>query len=160
MFEAACETNGKCNTDQRSFKAYLARWMAATTKLAPFTYDYVMTRIRASAAAAARQCNGGTDGVTCGMKWTEPTWDGNFGVGEQMCALEVIQSNLISRVSGPVTNDTGGISQGDPSAGTGGDIPPIALHTGDIKTGDKVGAGFLTGFILAGVLGGAWWMVA
>ena len=159
MYEVACEPYGKCNVDQRSFKAYLSRWMAATTKMAPFTYDTVMTKLRASATAAARQCNGGTDGVTCGIKWTQPTWDGSFGVGEQMSALEVIQTNLISKVTGPVTNQTGGTSKGDPSAGTGGDRDPNTPHTRQIGTGDKVGASFLTAFIMAGVLGGAWWMV-
>ncbi|KAI9786324.1 MAG: hydrolase 76 protein [Peltula sp. TS41687] len=159
MFEVACEPYGKCNVDQRSFKAYLARWMAATTKLAPWTYDPIMTRIRTSAAAAARQCSGGTDGVTCGIKWTQPTWDRSYGVGEQMSALEVIQSNLISKVSGPVTDETGGTSKGDPSAGTGGDVAPVALHTTPISTGDKAGAGLLTALILVGVLGGAWFMV-
>ncbi|MCJ1364553.1 hydrolase 76 protein [Acarospora aff. strigata] len=159
MYEVACEPNGKCDVDQRSFKAYLARWMAATTKMAPFTYDYVMTRLRASAQAAAQQCSGGDDGVTCGLRWTAgPKWDGAFGVGEQMSALEVIQSNLISKVSGPVTNSTGGTSKGDPAAGTGGDVSPIG--TPDVTTGDKVGAGFLTTLILVSVLGGAWWMVA
>lgn len=160
MYEVACETHGTCNVDQKSFKAYLSRWMAATTKLAPWTSDYIMARLRASAAAAARQCNGGTDGVTCGNKWTVPTWDGSYGVGEQMSALEVIQSNLITTVGGPVTNATGGTSKGDPSAGTGGDVSPVALHTGQIKTGDRVGAGLLTALVLVGVLGGAWWMVA
>ncbi|KAF2429238.1 hypothetical protein EJ08DRAFT_304525 [Tothia fuscella] len=30
MFEVACETNGKGNVDQRSFKAYLSRWLRGT----------------------------------------------------------------------------------------------------------------------------------
>lgn len=160
MYEAICEPYGTCNVDQRSFKAYLSRWMAATTKFAPFTHDYVMTRLRTSAQAAARQCNGGADGVTCGIKWNQPTWDGSAGLGEQMCALEVIQGNLIQQVQGPVTNSTGGTSRGDPTAGTGGDRIPLNLHTDEITTGDKVGAGFLTAFIMIGVIGGAWWLVA
>ncbi|KAI9831479.1 MAG: hydrolase 76 protein [Phylliscum demangeonii] len=158
MYEVTCEQNGKCDNDQKSFKAYLARWMAATTKAAPFTYDAVMRKLRPSALAAAKQCSGGTDGVTCGIKWTQPTWDGTFGVGQQMCALEVIQSNLISRVTGPV-NSTAGTSKGNPSAGTGGDSLPSALHLKQIGTGDKVGAGILTAVIMVGVLAGAWWMV-
>lgn len=159
MYEVACEPNGKCDVDQRSFKAYLSRWMAATTKMAPFTYDFVMTKLRASAQAAALQCSGGNDGQTCGLRWTMgPQWDGSYGVGEQMSALEVIQSNLIAKVVGPVTNSTGGTSKGNPAAGTGGDASPIG--TPDVTTGDRVGAGFLTTLVLVGVLGGAWWMVA
>lgn len=163
MSETACEgrDTGKvtCNVDQRSFKAYLSRWMAQTTKMAPFTTERIMRRLRTSAIAAARQCTG-EGGTTCGLKWTQPTWDGSTGVGEQMSAMEVIQTNLISKVDGPVTNATGGTSKGDPAAGTGGDIMPLGPYTGKITTGDRVGAGFLTFFVLVGVLGGAWWMVA
>jgi len=161
MYEVACEPNGKCDVDQLSFKAYLSRWMAATTKMAPFTYDFVMTRLRASAQAAAQQCSGGSDGTTCGLQWTMgPKWDGTYGVGQQMSALEVIQSNLIAKVSGPVTNSTGGTSKGNPAAGTGGDSSLTGIPTDAITAGDRVGAGFLTTLILVGVLGGAWWMVA
>lgn len=159
MFEVACEPNN-CNVDQRSFKAYLSRWMAATTKIAPHTYDVIMPKLRTSAQAAAAQCNGGPDGNTCGIVWTQPNWDGSTGVGEQMCALEVIQSNLISKVEGPVTQEDGGTSKGDPAAGMAGDVIPPGIYTSEITTSDKVGAGFLTLFVLVGVIGGAWWMVA
>jgi len=160
MFEVACEPNGECNVDQRSFKGYLARWMAATIKMAPFTYDLIMPKLQASAQAAAAQCSGGADGNTCGLQWTQGAkYDGSFGVGEQMSAMEVIQSNLITKVAGPVTNNTGGTSKGNPSAGTGGDNP-IAVEAATITTGDKAGAGFLTVLILVGMVGGAWWMVA
>jgi Glycosyl hydrolase family 76. len=106
-----------CNVDQRSFKAYLSRWMAATTKVAPFTYDLIAPKLQASALAAAQQCNGADN--ACGLRWTMGTqYDGSAGVGEQMSALEIFQSNLIDQVVGPVTNKTGGTSQGDSSAGT------------------------------------------
>ncbi|KAF1991372.1 glycoside hydrolase family 76 protein [Aulographum hederae CBS 113979] len=158
MFEVACEPNGKCNVDQMSFKAYLARWMAATTKLAPWTADTIMPLIQTSAQAAAKSCNPGAIGATCGLQWTLGSYDGITGVGQQMSALEVIQSNLISKVAGPVTNATGGTSVGDPSAGSNSGQSPIIFD--EITTGDKVGAGFLTTFILVGILGGSWWMVA
>jgi len=163
LYEVACETNGKCNNDQMSFKAYLARWLAATTKMAPFTYDTIMPLLRTSAAAAALQCSGGASGRTCGLKWTnEANYDGTYGVGQQMSALEVIQSNLITQVAGPVTNNTGGTSQGNSAAGSGSSDTSAA--TGQFQdsptTGDRVGAGFLTTVVLVGVLGGVWWMVA
>jgi hypothetical protein len=60
MYEVACEevktASGDCDQDQQSFKAYLARWMAATAKLCPWTSDTIMGYLRASAAAAALQC--------------------------------------------------------------------------------------------------------
>ena len=160
MYEVACEPNGKCNIDQRSFKAYLARWMAATMVRAPFTRDLLLPLLQSSARAAAQSCTGGSDGQQCGLQWTTGSFDGSVGVGEQMSAMEVIQSNLWDQVPGPVTADQGGISVGDPSAGTGGDESPVGLNPDDISTGDRVGAGFLTTMVLIGVIGGAWWMVA
>jgi len=71
-----------------------------------------------------------------------------------------VQSNLLDTVIGPVTNDTGGISQGNPAAGTGGSTTPSGLKLSPITTGDRVGAGFLTTIVLLLVIGGAWWMVA
>lgn len=160
MYEVACETNNACDTDQLSFKAYLSRWMAATIKVAPFTQDIIMPKLQASAQAAAAQCSGGDDGVTCGTKWTQGTWDGTQGVGQQMSALEVIQSNLINSVSGPVTNTTGGTSKGDASAGTsqGASTTPEIL-TSTITTGDKVGAALMTVIVVLNVVGAVVWMV-
>lgn len=95
MYEQACEdvnTSGTCDTDQQSFKAYLSRWMAATSKLVPWTSSYITPLLQASAKAAAAICDGGTDGVTCGEHWTtNSTYDGNYGLGQQMSALSVIQ---------------------------------------------------------------------
>jgi len=145
MYEYECEADNICDTDQLSFKAYLARWMAATIKVAPWTADQILPLLASSATAAAQQCSGGTDRVTCGTKWTMgSTWDGTNGVGQQMSALEVIQSNLIQVVTGPVGNGTGGTSQGDPSAGTGGDTADLPGQTKQITTADKAGAGVLT----------------
>jgi mannan endo-1,6-alpha-mannosidase len=157
MTEVACESNGKCNVDQQSFKAYLSRWMAATTKVAPFTYDILMPKLQASAQAAALQCSG--PGNACGLRWTKGAeYDGTTGVGEQMSALEVFQSLLVPDSPGPANNVTG-TSKGDPAAGTTPDEESIVAPS-EITTGDKIGAGFLTTLILLGALGGAWWMVS
>ncbi|PGG95328.1 hypothetical protein AJ79_08543 [Helicocarpus griseus UAMH5409] len=155
MTEVACEGNDKCNLDQRSFKAYLSRWMGHTAKLAPFTYDLIMPKLRTSAQAAAKQCSGPDN--ACGLRWIrQGDYDGSTGVGEQMAALEVIQANLVDQVAGPANEKTG-ISEGDVNAGLGGDPAPTFS---DITTGDKAGAGLLTSIILLGVLGGVWWMIA
>ena len=160
MTEQACEGPGTCDTDNYSFKAYLSRWMAASTKFAPFTYNLVMPKLRASAIAAAQQCSGGADGNACGMKWTMgPVWDKSTGVGQQMSALEVIQANLVSSASAPVGNSTGGTSQGNPSAGTGGTADPT-LPKSAITGKDRVGAGFLTTFVIVSLIGGVWWIIA
>ena len=160
MYEQACELPGTCDTDNYSFKAYLARWMAATTKYAPFTHDLIMPRLRASAVAAAAQCTGGASGTKCGMKWTENgKWDGTQGVGQQMGVLEVVQANLIDQSAVPVTNTTGGTAKGNPAAGGGGTTDPV-LPQGDIQTKDRAGAGIITSLVLIWVIGGVWWMIA
>jgi mannan endo-1,6-alpha-mannosidase len=159
MMEVACESNGKCDTDQQSFKGYLSRWMAASIKVAPFVKDWVMPRIQASATAAVATCNGGADGNQCGLEWTKQTNDGLMGVGEQLAVLQVVQANLIENVPGPVTNATGGTSKGNPAAGgSTSSSNPITFTT--ITTGDKAGAGILTTLVLVGMFGGAWWMAA
>ncbi|KAF9887961.1 hydrolase 76 protein [Aspergillus nanangensis] len=148
MTELACESHGTCNIDQRSFKAYLSRWMSHTVQIAPFTYDLLMPKIRASAEAAALQCNGPDD--ACGLRWTRgAAYDESTGVGEQMSALEIFQANLVDYVEKRVTADTGGISEGNPDAGKDvSDEDSVGIHTYQIGTGDRVGAGILTAFVV------------
>jgi hypothetical protein len=78
-----------------SFKAYLARWIAQTTVLAPFTFPMILPWLQASATAAAASCPGRTD-VTCMTKWYVGGWDGAWGVGQQLSALEVVQALLVA----------------------------------------------------------------
>ncbi|KAK2733582.1 hydrolase 76 protein [Myotisia sp. PD_48] len=153
MWEVACERVNTCETDQRSFKAYLSRWMAASTQLAPFITPYVMPKLRASAIAAAKACTGGRDREQCGLKWTEGKFDGDLGVGEQMSALEIFQSNLIGKMDAPVTNSTGGTSHGE--NGKGGGQGPPRPPASKISTADKAGAGIMTEPQVAIVTGGA-----
>ncbi|PGH28422.1 mannan endo-1,6-alpha-mannosidase [[Emmonsia] crescens] len=159
MTEIVCEDvrgEKKCNEDQRSFRAYLSRWMGSSVKLAPFTKDLIMPMLERSAQAAAKQCSGPDN--ACGLRWShQDKWDGDTGVGEQMSALEVIQNNLVDLVSGPADEKTG-ISKGDPNAGRRERDKEIKFS--HITTGDKVGAGFVTSLILLSILGGAWWMIS
>jgi mannan endo-1,6-alpha-mannosidase len=159
MYERACETVNTCMVDQRSFKGYLARWMAQTTQMAPFTYDQIMKRLRASGQAAAKTCTGGDKNNVCGLRWTDQKWDKTKDFGQQMAALEVIQANLITRVAAPVTNDDGGTSKGNPNAGS---KPPQTVPPGldyTITTGDKAGAGILTVLVLVGIGGSCGWLI-
>ncbi len=115
MTEVACEPVNLCNLDQQSFKAYLSRWMAATTKWVPWSYSRVKPLLEASAVAAAAQCTGGDNGRMCGLRWTDNgKWDGTSGVGQQMAVMEIVLANMIKDVVAPVTNTTGGTSAGDP----------------------------------------------
>lgn len=162
MVEVACEPQATCNNDQPSFKAYLSRWMAATVQLAPFTEDRIMPKLRASATGAAGQCSGAPRGsTTCGRKWTQSTWDSKSGPGEQMSALSVIQANLIQKVAPPVTQQKGGTSKSDPTAGTKGDDPTGGLDpvlTRKITAGDKAGAGILTTLVVSLLFGTVYWI--
>ncbi|KAJ8061888.1 hypothetical protein OCU04_009677 [Sclerotinia nivalis] len=100
MYELACESVNTCNNDQYSFKAYLSRFMWATTQMAPFTKNTISTYLTKSASAAAGICTG--DANACGTKWYSGSFDGIVGPGQQMSALEVIQGLLISSASPPV----------------------------------------------------------
>ncbi len=158
MYEQACEdvnTSGTCDTDQKSFKAYLSRWMAATVKIAPFTYDSIMPLLKTSAAAAAAVCSG----TTCGEHWTESTYDGNTGLGQQMSALSVIGAMLIDDAPELVTNTTGGTSVGNSAAGTTSSSSSDGTTITPATSGDKAGAGFITALAVAGVIGGVGFMI-
>lgn len=96
MEEQACEHVNTCNQDQVSFKAYFSSWLAATTVLAPFTYDTIAPLLASSAKSAAAQCTGGNTKTQCGFKWADKTPDGNFGIGPSMSALAVVQSSIVS----------------------------------------------------------------
>ena len=169
MAEVSCEFPAKetCDYDQPSFKAYLSRWMALTTQLVPWSAGIIMPRLQASAVAAAGQCIGTTTaentGTVCGRRWYQTVWDGFSGVGEQMSALSVIQSNLISKVAPPVSANKGGTSKSDPTAGSSGNdgnvVSTNPVTTRAISTSDKAGAGILTAISLVLVLAMTWWII-
>ncbi|OJJ55435.1 hypothetical protein ASPSYDRAFT_183495 [Aspergillus sydowii CBS 593.65] len=161
LYERACEPVDTCKVDQRSFKGYLARWMAASTQLAPFTYDTVMPKLRASASAAAKTCAGGPNKTNCALRWTEQKYTkGPLDIGLEMAALEVIQSTLIHKVEAPVTREDGGLSQGNPGAGS--ENPRLSLPdmvTRNISVGDRVGAGILTVLMAGAVISTVRWVI-
>jgi mannan endo-1,6-alpha-mannosidase len=94
MYEHACEQVDSCNTDMKSFKGYLSRFMAATTQMMPSTLHDVQELINISAIAAGKACSGGDKGTVCGEKWYVGGYDGNPGLGQQMTALETVQALL------------------------------------------------------------------
>jgi mannan endo-1,6-alpha-mannosidase len=101
MFETTCETSSLCNVDQYSMKAYLSRWLASTSLLAPFTAGRIAPLLRASAIGASDSCTGGPSGNTCGAKWYIGGFDGVSGLGQQLSAMEVIQSLLVNKTQPP-----------------------------------------------------------
>lgn len=163
-YEVACEAAlVHCTIDMLSYKAYLIRWLAAATKVAPFITEQVVAVIKTSAAAAALQCSGSPadhpNGRMCGLSWSKgANWDGTSGVGQQMAALEAIQSNLITEARAPVTNSSGGTSQGNPTAGIDDPSAQNPNSIGPATAGDKAGAGILTVLVISGIVGGLAWL--
>lgn len=167
MVEIVCEPYSHCNNDQRTFKAFLSRWLAITAQLVPQQYERIFSYLRMSAKAAAAQCSGGTDGITCGQHWSSTTWDGMYGVGEQMCALAIVNTMLIDTedLAPPYTNISGGTSVGDPTAGSGdssnlGGSLTDSVARSKITTADKAAAGIVTAVLLIAILGGAFWLIS
>lgn len=153
-YEVACEPKLTCTTDMFSFKAYLLRWLAATTKVAPYTYDIILPKLRTSAIAAAKQCNGGNNGRTCGLSWTSGTWDGTAGVGQEMGAMSAVFVNLLplQTIKPPVTNSTGGTSVGNPNAGMGS-TETFDTKLDPVTRADRIGASFVTAALVIGACG-------
>jgi hypothetical protein len=160
-----CEALNVCNADQESFKAYLARWLGVTVQMAPYTRDVIMPLLQHSAVRAAQTCNGPSNhnggSYQCGMTWYHDGYDGKYGVGPQMAALNTISVLNAERVPPPYTSRTGGTSQGNPGLNTGDDSTRLPIFN-DHKatTADKAGAAILTIMVLGGMLGGGYWMIS
>jgi mannan endo-1,6-alpha-mannosidase len=75
-----------------------------------------------------------------------------------MAAMSAVFVNLLSlqTVGPPLTNTTGGTSQGNPNAGSQSVADPAALKPA--TEGDRVGAGILTTIVLVGATGMFGWM--
>ncbi|KAH8887318.1 mannan endo-1,6-alpha-mannosidase [Thozetella sp. PMI_491] len=153
IVERPCELADKnnCNWDQRSFKGYMLRWMTTVASVAPFTRESIHKALRTSAEGAVASCAGGANGRQCGFRWNTGGFDSYTGAGEEMSALAALMSLLPffdDQISAPLTNTTGGTSEGNPSAGQEPDslkpLPPLTMA-------DTAGASVLTFAIGAGL---------
>lgn len=173
MEEYLCEEDLICNQDQKSFKAYLSRWMAATALLVPDTWDTIMPLLSSSAQAAARQCSGGSSGTMCSQQWFSNVHTGESGVGEQvrslhnikavrltlpsqMSALAVIGASMMDPSMAPLSQESGATSESNPTSGL--------THNGpedfkDITDGDRAGAAILTILVCVSLVGTMVWIV-
>lgn len=105
MYEYACELNGLCDTDMKSFKGYLSRYMWQATQMVPSLSGTVKELLNTTSLAAAKTCTGGKAGTTCGQLWYVGGFDGSTGLGQEMSALETIQGLLIDSVTGPLSGN-------------------------------------------------------
>ncbi|KAM5352694.1 hypothetical protein ACJ41O_005416 [Fusarium nematophilum] len=155
--EIACENHDTCTTDMVSFKGYVHRWMSQVTHLAPIVTKKILPVLQKSAEAAVAQCTGGDNKRTCGFKWASGTYDGNTGAGQQMNVLAAVSALLMEHTDPPVTAEDGGISKGNPNAGSKGD-GAFKKQEKPISTGDKAGAGILTFLVLSLACGMFGWI--
>jgi mannan endo-1,6-alpha-mannosidase len=165
MTEWACEspTSHECDVDQRTFKAYLARWLAITAQLAPFSADVIMPWLQTSATNAMKVCSGGPPGgIVCGRRWYADKDDGTRDIGNQMTAMSIVQSNLITQVPPPVDVKTG-TSIGNAAAG--GTAPPEVtaddiLKTRPMTAGERAGAWTVTAVLFVVLTGAGGFMIS
>lgn len=139
MYEHACEPYGTCNTDMKSFKGYLSRFMASTARMLPALSPQISTYLQTSAQAIGKACTGGDDKTTCGQKWYEASFDGSVGLGQEMSALETIHGLLAGQAAAPLRQgEIQDVRQGasTPPAATGTSTPSAtsAVSPGVVST--------------------------
>lgn len=157
LAEITCEPIERCDRNQITFKAYFTSWLAFMTTIVPGTFDLVMPKFKTSAQAAVSTCTG-VDGTECGISWYRQEWDGTSGLEQQMAVLGVLNAIMVPfKPTPPFTVDTGGLSKGNPSAGTNSSLEMPEYDK--ITTGDRAGAGILTVIFVAGWSLGLFWMV-
>ena len=154
--EHSCELPDsiQCKTDMLSFKGYLFRWLAYTAQICPHLKAPIQKSIKTSMAAAIKSCNGNV----CSFRWTSNTFDPEHsGAGEQMNMIAGLSVLLMDEqgITGPLTNKTGGTSQGDPNAGF---TPSFTRTYEPITTGSRAGAGILTFMIITGLIAVLTWV--
>lgn len=158
MYEAACQPTNRCNNDQRCFKAIFSRFLGHVMVMAPPMSAKIMEYMQTTVPGVLSSCSGGSDGHTCGLNWGYGGWDGMYGLGEQMCALELLVNTLVWTKPPPLTPSEGATSEGNGSAGTGSRTDPLSNEI-EITTKDKAGAGVITALFVLVMIVGAWWMM-
>lgn len=105
MYEHACEQVNTCNQDMKSFKSYFSRFVYAASLFVPSIQPTIDELWHTTALAAAKSCSGGDAGTSCGHKWYVGGFDGNPGLGQEMCALETVQGLLVGESKKPLKGD-------------------------------------------------------
>lgn len=153
--EISCELHDACKTDMFTYKGFVHRWYSVITQVAPFTAQQILPVLEKSAQAAIDQCTGGDNGRQCGLRWSDGTYDGHTGAGQEMSALAAVQSLLIVNANAPVTAKSGGTSTDNPDGG--GDDGSIRVFE-PLTMGDRAGAGVITVLMLGLACGVFGWI--
>lgn len=157
LYEVTCQSSNNCNTDQRSFKSYYITFLAATAQLMPEFSDQIMKLVNKTAYGAAQSCVGGYDGHTCGINWNRNGWDGQYGLGEQMSALEALVTTQAMNKPAPYNSTNGGNSTGSGAAGT--ERAPTNLKPLHITAGSRAGAGIITCVVGFSIIASFVWLM-
>ncbi|KAK7748616.1 hypothetical protein SLS53_000637 [Cytospora paraplurivora] len=130
MYEHACEQVDRCDTDMKSFKGYLSRFMYASSLMVPTLQPKIQQLLEASALGAAAACSGGDNASTCGHKWYVGGFDGNPGLGQEMCALETVQGLLARQAPAPLAKgEIKDVRQGTKTSSTVDAVPHATSTT-------------------------------
>jgi mannan endo-1,6-alpha-mannosidase len=144
----ACETTGKCDTDQYFFKGQLAQSLARTAQIAPFTAQEIQPLLANSAKAAA-SIGCAKSGEACTWNWNSES-DAESSLGSQYSALQAIQANLVAGSKAPATSGTSNSS--GPASGASGSASGSAASASPSKGeagGFVVQSGCLTALVVA-----------
>lgn len=161
LYEFQCELTQSCLWglgNGATFKAYLARWLADTTLMAPFTAPIIEPLLKSSAKAAASTCTAGMNQTSCRVAWWNGTaGDSSIGAPQQITALETITANLLRfrENNALLTSSTGG-SQGNPNA-----LGGVPLAPGEFSGMKKLFIGVIVGLTMLTIilLGGGLWCI-
>jgi len=105
MNDKACESSNTCNVDQRFYKGILARNLALTPLVAPFTVYQILPLLQSSAKAAASTACSSSNG-SCGFSWLQNAKESSsLDLGSQYSAFEVILSNIAATSRGFESGD-------------------------------------------------------
>ena len=118
MIEPACETTDTCDTDANFYKGVLARDMARTIAMAPFTESTILPLLQNTTEGVAESGCTNSDG-TCSFVWTGQT-NNRTDLGSNYSSLEVVLGNLVVGEKALQTgNGTSGQGSGNSTASDG-----------------------------------------
>jgi len=122
MIEPACESTDTCDIDSKFYKGVLARDMARTMIVAPFTESTILPLLQSTGEAAAASGCTNSNG-TCGFVWTGSTNNGT-DLGSDYSALEAVLGNLVlAKTTLQTGNGTTEQGSGNSSSGNNGSAP-------------------------------------
>jgi mannan endo-1,6-alpha-mannosidase len=170
LYEAPCETSGYCTADMQFFKGVALRSLASAAQLAPYLRDSISSKLRTTAEAAVKTCDGGKEGRECAFRWAGAAVDEDQGVEAKITGapveIDALSAVLVGGLldegaqRGIVTNATARAGGGSGGVGSGSGSGSEGAGGGSGGNGDgknagasvKVGMGLLLAGLVAALL--------